>query len=110
VSLRAREHESSDISSQTNTDGRERERLARTATDAYAVWRNECAAVTVAYRCWADAAQDEEATLWEAYESALEREEHISMAYVEVTDRIAQLGAGAHPTSGAPKEVLDEGA
>jgi hypothetical protein len=98
------------MSSRTNVDGHERKRLARAATAAYVAWRNECAAVTEAYRCWADATHDEEATLWEAYESALEREEHISMAYVEVTDRIAQLGAGAHPTSGAPKEVLDEGA
>jgi hypothetical protein len=110
VSLRAREHESSDTSSQTDTYGRERKRLARSATDAYVAWRNECAAVTEAYRCWADAANDEEATLWEAYENALEREEHISMAYVEVTDEIAELVALAHPTSGAPKEDLDEGA
>jgi hypothetical protein len=81
------------MSSQTDTDSRERKRLARAATDAYVAWRNECAAVTEAYRCWTDAAHDEEATLWEAYESALEREEHIAMAYVEVTDRIAELVA-----------------
>jgi hypothetical protein len=98
------------MSSRTNVDGRERRRLARAATAAYVAWRNECAAVTEAYRCWADARHDEEATLWEAYERALEREEHISMAYIELTDGIRRPGgAGPHPTSGAPKEVLDEG-
>jgi hypothetical protein len=81
------------MSSQTNIDGRERKRLARTATDAYVAWRNECAAVTEAYRCWADAGDNEEATLWEAYESALEREEHTSMAYIELTNRMAELVA-----------------
>jgi hypothetical protein len=99
------------MSSRTDIDGRERKRLARAATAAYVAWRNECAAVTEAYRCWADACHDEGATLWEAYERALKREEHISMAYIELAGGIGRTdGAGAHPTSGAPKEVLDEGA
>ena len=99
------------MSSLTNVDGRERRRLARAATAAYVAWRNECAAVTEAYRCWADARHDEQATLWEAYERALEREAHVSMAYIELTGGFRRThGAGAHPTSGAPKEVLGEGA
>jgi hypothetical protein len=99
------------MSSETNVDGRERKRLVRAATAAYVAWRNECAAVTEAYGRWADASHDEEATLWGAYERAVEREEHSSMAYIELTGRMAETGgAGAPPTSGAPKEVLDEGA
>jgi hypothetical protein len=78
-------------------DGRGRERIAAAATAAYVAWRNECAAVTEAYRCWADARHDEAATLWDAYERALEREQHISIAYIELTDRMAEAGGpGAH--------------
>jgi hypothetical protein len=48
--------------------------------EAYAARRNECAGVTEAYCRWCDAAHDEGAARWEAYESALERGERASAA------------------------------
>jgi hypothetical protein len=61
--------------------------------DAYLDWRDECAAVSDAYRRWADAGDGDIASAWRAYEAALDREEHASALYDEVVQRIGDLGA-----------------
>jgi hypothetical protein len=70
-----------------------RRRLVNAAMDAYLDWRDQCAAVSDAYRRWADAEQADVASAWRAYETALDREEHASALYDEVVQRIGDLGA-----------------
>jgi hypothetical protein len=68
-----------------------RRRLANAAMDAYLDWRDQCAAVSDAYRRWADAGGADVGSAWRAYEAALEREEHASALYDEGVRRIGGL-------------------
>jgi hypothetical protein len=70
-----------------------RRRLVNAAMDAYLDWRDQCAAVSGAYRRWADSGEAGVASAWRAYETALDREEHASARYDEVVRRIGDLGA-----------------
>lgn len=75
-----------------------RRRLVNAAMDAYLDWREECAAVSDAYRRWADAGEAGVAPAWWAYEAALDREERASALYDEAIRRIGDLAApGAVP-------------
>jgi hypothetical protein len=71
-----------------------RRRVVKAAMDAYLDWREECAAVSDAYRCWADAGEADAASAWRAYEAALDREERASALYAELVRRVGDLAAG----------------
>jgi hypothetical protein len=68
-----------------------RRRLVNAAMNAYLDWRDQCAAVSDAYRRWADAGGADVGSAWRAYEVALEREEHASALYDDVVRRIGGL-------------------
>jgi hypothetical protein len=70
-----------------------RRRLVNAAMDAYLDWRDECAAVSGAYRCWADAGAADAAPAWRTYEAALDREEHASARYAALVQHVADLAA-----------------
>jgi hypothetical protein len=61
------------------------------AFDAYVGWREECAAVQDAYHGWASAGTTGGALAFEAYESALEREEHAANVYAGLMTRFGDL-------------------
>jgi hypothetical protein len=68
-----------------------RRRLVQAATDAYLDWRDQCHAVSDAYRCWADGREDDAALAWEAYEDALDREQQAAVLYAEQVKHLADL-------------------
>jgi hypothetical protein len=70
-----------------------RGRLVQAAMDAYLEWRDECAAVSDAYRRWADAGEAAAAPAWRAYEAALDREQQASLRYAELIQRVGDLAA-----------------
>jgi hypothetical protein len=70
----------------------QRQRLVHAAMDAYLDWRDECAAVSDAYRRWADAREAEAEPAWHAYEAALDREEHASVLYAHLIQHVGELG------------------
>jgi hypothetical protein len=61
--------------------------------DSYLDWRDECAAVSDAYRRWADASEVDATLAWRAYEAALDREEYASALYAGLIQRVGDLGA-----------------
>jgi hypothetical protein len=78
-------------------DRRQRERLVHAAVGAYLRWREQCAAVSNAYRNWADSSGDAESELaWEQYETARDTEEHASTLYAELVRRVGELGVSGH--------------
>jgi hypothetical protein len=62
--------------------------------DAYLDWRDQCAAVSDAYRCWADAGEADAAPAWRAYEAALDREERASALYADLVRDVDDLAVG----------------
>jgi hypothetical protein len=67
-----------------------RRRLAKKAMDAYLSWREQCIAVRTAYSYW-EAARASDSALWyEAYSSALDREERASELYAGLAGRIGR--------------------
>jgi hypothetical protein len=68
-------------------------RLVNAAMDAYLDWRDECASVSSAYRCWADAGEADAAEAWLAYEIALDREEGASARYATAVRDADRCGA-----------------
>ena len=76
------------------------------AIQAYVDWREECIAVSDAYKRWACAAIDDAAGAFAAYSAALDREECASDAYADLTACIAAgqgaLGRLFAPTAQAP--------
>jgi hypothetical protein len=73
--------------------GPRRQRLVHAAMDAYLAWRDECAAVSDAFRRWADAARSDAALAWRKYEVALDREEEASVLYADLVRRLGDLDA-----------------
>jgi hypothetical protein len=71
--------------------------LVNAAMDAYLEWREECAAVSDAYRRWADAGEADAEPAWRAYETALDREERASARYGDVVRHIGDFGAPVSP-------------
>jgi hypothetical protein len=57
--------------------------------DAYASWREACAAVDVAYDIWNRAAREDSELAFTAYRAALDREEHAAADYRSLAERIA---------------------
>jgi hypothetical protein len=81
-------------------------RLVNAAMDAYLEWREQCAAVSDAYRRWADAGEVDVAPAWRAYEAALDREEHASALYA---DAVQHVGSCAAPDE-EPRDPVASGA
>jgi hypothetical protein len=65
-----------------------RRQLVHAAMDAYLDWRDECAAVSDAYRWWADSGGAHAVMAWRAYEVALDREERASLLYADLIERV----------------------
>jgi hypothetical protein len=59
------------------------------ALDAYAAWREECAAVRAAYLTWTCGAAAEAAPAFGAYATALDREELAATLYADLAGRVA---------------------
>jgi hypothetical protein len=60
-------------------------------------WREQCAAVSNAYRRWADSCGDAESDLaWELYEAARDCEEQAATLYVELVRRVGEHGITDH--------------
>jgi hypothetical protein len=57
--------------------------------DVYVNWREECAALAVAYKHWSNVPTAERGLAFAAYQAALDREERASSAYAERIDRVA---------------------
>jgi hypothetical protein len=83
--------------------GQRRRRLVHAAMDAYLDWRDECTAVSDAYRRWTEAGEADTAMAWRAYEVALDREERASVLYA---GSIEQVG-GVTPNRAPPKDLAD---
>lgn len=73
-----------------------RERLVPAAVGAYLRWRERCAAVSNAYRQWADSDDADAELAWERYETARDAEEHASTLYVALVTRVGELGVTDH--------------
>jgi hypothetical protein len=78
-----------------SNDGRRRSLNA--AIDAYLAWRDECAAVSKAYRAWANAREPDSEPAWREYETALEDEACASATYAAAID-VAAVITATHPT------------
>jgi hypothetical protein len=63
-----------------------RTKLAHAVMNGYVNWREESAAVGVAYRHWQRAGRDHRARAYEAYLAALDREEGAAEAYRSLTE------------------------
>jgi hypothetical protein len=81
-----------------SNDGRRR--ILNAAMDAYLEWRDQCAAVSNAYRAWADARKPDSEPAWRAYWAALEDEARASATYAAAVDVAAPITA-THPTLAA---------
>jgi hypothetical protein len=79
------------MSSRTIGKGQRRRRLVHAAMDAYLDWRDECTAVSDAYRDWAGAREPHAAMAWRAYEDALDREERASLVYADLVGHVGGL-------------------
>jgi hypothetical protein len=68
---------------------------------AYRDWRDECSAVSDAYRCWADAGEPGSKQAWQRYEAALEREQRASLLYADLAQQVGDLASpDFEPTTG----------
>lgn len=61
------------------------------AVDAYVAWRQECVAVRVTYLTWRRAGAADTADAFDAYESALCREEAAADVYAELIGRVGHV-------------------
>lgn len=61
------------------------------AVTGYTQWRSECTAVRNAYRQWVAAGLSEEAFAFNAYNDALDREEHAAKRYARLIGRARQI-------------------
>jgi hypothetical protein len=57
--------------------------------DHYVSWREECAAVALAYENWSSAARRDAALAYSAYLAALDREEHAAASYRRCAEQAA---------------------
>jgi hypothetical protein len=62
--------------------------LADLALDAYVTWREECLSLQDAYDAWARPGAEHPPFAFEAYRSALDREERAADAYAELVTHI----------------------
>jgi hypothetical protein len=70
-----------------------RRRLVLAAMDAYRDWRDECSAVSHAYRRWATAGEPDSQLAWQVYEAALDREQRASLLYAHRVHQVDGLGS-----------------
>jgi hypothetical protein len=68
-----------------------RSRLVDEAIGRYVEWREECATVQAAYRCWSDACATERTILFATYDAALDREECAAWVYFGAVSRLRRL-------------------
>jgi hypothetical protein len=68
-----------------------RRAAAGAALASYEQWRDECAAVRIAYLTWRGASAIEEARAFKAYRAALDREEGAAVRYANRIRRARQL-------------------
>jgi hypothetical protein len=61
------------------------------AVAAYRQWQSECEAVRAAYRVWVSASEFAEPLAFEAYQSALDREERAAKTYAGLMRRVRHL-------------------
>jgi hypothetical protein len=67
------------------------DRLVDDAIDRYVEWREECATVEAAYRCWSDGGATERTTLFAIYDAALDREECKAWVYSGAVSDLRRL-------------------
>jgi hypothetical protein len=91
------------MTSQAISDDRRRGML-NAAMDAYLDWRDQCAAVSKAYRAWAAARKPDSEPAWRAYVTALEDEARASATYAAAVHVAAAITA-THPTLAARTSV-----
>jgi hypothetical protein len=75
--------------------GRREGRLSRAVVIAYAEWRSECAAVRTAYLQWKRASAAEKSVAFEAYNTALTREEDAAKRYARRMRRAGSIRESA---------------
>ena len=73
--------------------GRQRELLGA-ATVAYDQWRDQCAAVRIAYHGWVGSPSAENAVAFRAYTAALDREERAANSYARLIGRAGHVERG----------------
>ena len=73
------------------TDTLSRERLLDGLVDAYVLWREACARVTVAYRSWASDSSPRNRAAFAAYLAALDAEQQAAEVYAEFVRRAEKL-------------------
>ena len=61
------------------------------AVDAYVAWRKECVAVRTAYLAWRRTRAAEAALAFDAYQTALDREEAAAEVYAALMRRVGHL-------------------
>jgi hypothetical protein len=83
----------------TKRSARQRARANRSVA-AYTHWRRECAAVWNAYRRWVGASAAEKASAFDAYHTALDREERAATRYAQLAGR-----AGFVTETGTPHQL-----
>jgi hypothetical protein len=79
-----------------------RNRLVDEAIERYVEWREECARVETAYRCWSNAGATEWTISFAIYHAALDREECAARVYSGAVSRLTQFlwrGAERDPPS-----------
>jgi hypothetical protein len=62
--------------------------VAQAAADAFGAWRQECAAVHIAYGHWAAVSAVDKPLAFAAYNAALDREEHAAGHYARLMSRV----------------------
>jgi hypothetical protein len=68
-----------------------RDRLLDDALESYVEWREECATVEVAYRCWSSECSTERTMSFAAYAAALDREECAARVYADAVGRVKRF-------------------
>jgi hypothetical protein len=68
-----------------------RDRLLDEAIGSYVEWREECATVEVAYRCWSSERSTECTMSFAAYTAALDREECAARVYAGAMGRVTRF-------------------
>jgi hypothetical protein len=68
-----------------------RDRLLDEAIESYVEWREECATVEAAYRCWSSQRSTERTTSFAAYTAALDREECAARVYADAVGRVTRF-------------------
>ena len=64
-------------------------------TDGYVDWREECFAVSAAYRRWSEADVNDRADAFAAYSAALDREERACDIYAEVVRNVRRTASAS---------------